>query len=313
LAISPKKHIPELLFFSLTALASFTVIIFIIGIVSVLFKESSLAIGKFGLIDFLTSTVWNPVIGKFGAATAIYGTFLTTGLALLFAIPTALGIAIFVTEISPNFLKAPIGVAIELLAAIPSIIYGMWGLFTLAPIMSKYIEPALKASFGKLPLVGFLFQGTPMGIDLLTASVILAIMVIPFTASIARDSFNLTPSVVKESAYAIGATKWEVVKNVVLPYSKLGVFGGVALSLGRALGETMAVAFVLGNNHKIATSLLDAASTITVSLANEFTEADSDIYLSSLFYLALVLFVMSFIILAIAKFFLLRAEKKYSR
>jgi len=313
LAISPKKHIPELLFFSLTAVASFTVIIFIIGIITVLLKESSLAIGKFGLIDFLTSTAWNPVTGMFGAATTIYGTFLTTGLALLFAIPTAIGIAIFVTEIAPNFLKGPIGIAIELLAAIPSIIYGMWGLFTLAPIMSKYIEPALQSSIGQLPLIGMLFKGTPMGIDLLTASVILAIMVIPFTASIARDSFNLTPSVVKESAYAIGATKWEVVKNVVLPYSKLGVFGGVALSLGRALGETMAVAFVLGNNHKIATSLLDAASTITVSLANEFTEADSAIYLSSLYYLALVLFVMSFIILAIAKFFLLKAEKKYSR
>ena len=313
MAISPKKHIPELLFYSLTAVASFTVIIFIIGIIAVLLKESSLAIGKFGLIDFLTSTAWNPVTGMFGAATTIYGTFLTTGLALLFAIPTAIGIAIFVTEIAPNFLKGPIGIAIELLAAIPSIIYGMWGLFTLAPIMSKYIEPALQGSIGQLPLVGLLFKGTPMGIDLLTASVILAIMVIPFTASIARDSFNLTPSVVKESAYAIGATKWEVVKNVVLPYSKLGVFGGVALSLGRALGETMAVAFVLGNNHKIATSLLDAASTITVSLANEFTEADSDLYLSSLYYLALVLFVMSFIILAIAKFFLLKAERKYSR
>jgi len=312
-AIAPKKNIPELLFYSLTAVASFTVIIFIIGIIAVLLKESSLAIGKFGVIGFLTSTAWNPVTGMFGAATTIYGTFLTTGLALLFAIPTAIGIAIFVTEIAPNYLKAPIGIAIELLAAIPSIIYGMWGLFTLAPIMSKYIEPALQNSIGKLPLVGILFEGTPMGIDLLTASVILAIMIIPFTASIARDSFNLTPSVVKESAYAIGATKWEVVKNVVLPYSKLGVFGGVALSLGRALGETMAVAFVLGNSHKIATSLFDAASTITVSLANEFTEADSDIYLSSLYYLALVLFVMSFIILAIAKFFLLKAEKKYSR
>jgi len=312
-AISPKKNLPELLFFSLTAVASSTVIIFIIGIIAVLLKESSLAIEKFGLIGFLTSTAWNPVTGMFGAATAIYGTFLTTGLALLFAIPTAIGIAVFVTEIAPNFLKGPIGVAIELLAAIPSIIYGMWGLFTLAPIMSKYVEPALQDTIGKLPLVGILFEGTPMGIDLLTASVILAIMIIPFTASIARDSFNLTPSVVKESAYAIGATKWEVVKNVVLPYSKLGVFGGVALSLGRALGETMAVAFVLGNNHKIATSLLDAASTITVSLANEFTEADSDLYLSSLYYLALVLFVMSFIILAIAKFFLLKAERKYSR
>ena len=313
MAISPKKNIPELFFSSLTAIASFTVIIFIIGIIAVLLKESSLAIGKFGLIDFLTSTAWNPVTGMFGAATTIYGTFLTTALALLFAIPTAIGIAVFVTEIAPNFLKGPIGVAIELLAAIPSIIYGMWGLFTLAPIMSKYIEPGLQSTIGKLPIVGILFKGTPMGIDLLTASVILAIMIIPFTASIARDAFNLTPSVVKESAYAIGATRWEVVKNVVFPYSKLGVFGGAALSLGRALGETMAVAFVLGNNHKIATSLLDAASTITVSLANEFTEADSDLYLSSLFYLALILFVMSFIILAISKFFLLKAERKYSR
>ena len=308
-----KKNYLDVLFSSLTALASFTVIIFIIGIVIVLVKESSLALGKFGLIDFLTSTAWNPVTGMFGAATTIYGTFVTTGLALLFAIPIAIGIAIFVTEIAPNFLKGPIGVAIELLAAIPSIIYGMWGLFTLAPLMSKYVEPALQNTIGKLPFLGFLFRGNPMGIDLLTASIILGIMIIPFTASIARDSFNLTPAVVKESAYAIGATKWEVVKNIVLPYSKLGVFGGAALSLGRALGETMAVAFVLGNNHKIATSLLDAASTITVSLANEFTEADSDLYLSSLYYLALVLFVMSFIILAIAKFFLLKAERKYSR
>jgi phosphate transport system permease protein len=313
LAPSRKTNVVDLLFASLTALASAAVVFFIIGIIAVLVKESSLAIGKFGVVDFLVSTAWNPVKGIFGAATTIYGTFVTTALALLFAIPTAIGIAIFVTEIAPNFLKGPIGVAIELLAAIPSIIYGMWGLFTLAPIMSRYIEPALKSTLGTLPVVGVLFQGTPMGIDLLTASVILAIMIIPFTASIARDSFNLTPPVVKESAYAIGATQWEVVKNIVLPYSKLGVFGGAALSLGRALGETMAVAFVLGNNHKIATSLFDAASTITVSLANEFTEADSDLYLSSLYYLALVLFVMSFLILAIAKIFLLKAEKKYSR
>ncbi|HET7319663.1 MAG TPA: phosphate ABC transporter permease subunit PstC [Nitrospirota bacterium] len=313
MTIFPKKNIVDLLFSALTALASFSVISFIIGIIVTLIMESRLAIGKFGVFDFLTSTAWNPVTGVFGAATTIDGTFVTTGLALLFALPTALGIAIFVTEIAPNFLKGPIGAAIELLAAIPSIIYGMWGLFTLAPIMSKYIEPALQNTLGKLPVVGILFTGNPMGIDLLTASVILAIMIVPFTASIARDSFNLTPAVVKESAYAVGATKWEVIKNVVLPYSKLGVFGGVALSLGRALGETMAVAFVLGNNHKIATSLLDAASTITVSLANEFTEADSDLYLSSLYYLALVLFVMSFIILAISKYFLLKAERKYSR
>ncbi|MFA5072764.1 MAG: phosphate ABC transporter permease subunit PstC [Nitrospirota bacterium] len=313
MAIIPKKNPLDMTFSLITAIASLSVIFIIIGIFWILIKESSLAMSKFGIIQFLTSTAWNPVLEMFGAATNIYGTFVTTALALVFAVPTAVGIAIFVTEVAPNFLKGPIGIAIELLAAIPSIIYGMWGLFTLAPIMSKYIEPALQNSLGKLPVFEILFRGTPLGIDILTASVILSIMIIPFTASIARDSFNLTPSIVKESAYAIGATKWEVIKNVVLPYSKLGVFGGVVLSLGRALGETMAVAFVLGNSHKIATSFFDAAATITVTLANEFTEADSDIYLSALFYLALVLFVLSFVILAIAKLFLLRAEEKYSR
>lgn len=313
MARTAKKNPIDNTFSVITAIASFSVVIMIIGILIILVRESSLAIQKFGVINFLTSTDWNPVTSSFGAATTIFGTFVTTLISLIIAIPVAIGIAIFVTEIAPNFLKGPIGVAIELLAAIPSIIYGMWGLFTLAPIMSKYIEPALQKSIGQVPIIGMLFQGTPMGIDLFTASVILSIMIIPFTASISRDSFNLTPSVVKESAYAIGATKWEVVKNVVLPYSKLGVFGGIALSLGRALGETMAVAFVLGNNHQITSSLFSAAATITVSLANEFTEADTDIYLSSLYYLALVLFVMSFITLAIAKFFLLKAERKYSR
>lgn len=314
MAITLKRKNPvDLVFSFITALASVTVIIFIIGIIYVLISESSLAIEKFGIVKFLSSTEWNPVKEDFGALTNIYGTVLTTFLSLLFAIPVAIGIAIFVTEIAPNFLKGPIGVAIELLAAIPSIIYGMWGLFTLSPIMSSYVEPFLKKITSGIPLVNILFQGMPMGIDILTASVILSIMIIPFTASIARDSFNLTPDVVKESAYSVGATQWEVVKNVILPYSKLGVFGGVVLSLGRALGETMAVAFVLGNNHRITTSLLDAAATITVTLANEFAEADNDVYLSSLFYLALVLFVMSFITLAIAKFFLLKAERKYSR
>ncbi len=311
--ILQKKNSIDFAFSLVTAIASFTVIILILGILVVLVRESSLALGKFGLFGFLFSTDWNPVTESFGAATTVFGTLVTTLLSLLIAIPAAVGIAIFVTEIAPDFLKGPIGVAIELLAAIPSIIYGMWGLFTLVPIMAKYIEPALQKSVGKLPLVGVLFQGTPMGIDLFTASVILSIMIIPFTASIARDSFNLTPAVVKESAYAIGATKWEVMKNIVLPYSKLGIFGGIALSLGRALGETMAVAFVLGNNHKITTSLFDAAATITVSLANEFTEADTDVYLSSLFSLALVLFVLSFIVLAVAKIFLLKAERRHSR
>jgi phosphate transport system permease protein len=308
-----RKNPVDAVFSVVTAIASFTVIIFIFGILYVLIKESAPAIGKFGIVKFLTSTEWNPVREDFGALTNIYGTVLTTVISLVIAIPVAVGIAIFVTEISPGFLKGPIGIAIELLAAIPSIIYGMWGLFTLSPIMSKYVEPFLQKIFSGVPVVGILFQGTPMGIDILTASIILSIMIIPFTASISRDSFNLTPAVVKESAYAIGATRWEVVKDVVVPYSKLGVFGGIVLSLGRALGETMAVAFVLGNNHRITTSLLDAAATITVTLANEFAEADNNIYLSSLFYLALVLFAMSFITLAIAKFFLLKAERKYSR
>jgi len=308
-----KKNPIDVAFSIITGLASLSVLVFIIGILYVLFTESAPAIEKFGVMKFLTSTDWDPVRESFGAATSLYGTAVATAIALFIAIPVAIGIAVFITEISPDFLKAPIGIAIELLAAIPSIIYGMWGLFVLAPIMADYIEPALQSTFGKVPLIGILFEGTPMGIDLLTAGIILSIMIIPFTASISRDAFNLTPGVVKESAYALGATKWEVVKNVVIPYSKLGVFGGIVLSLGRALGETMAVAFVLGNNHQITTSLLDAAATITVTLANEFTEADSDIYLASLFYLALILFVLSFITLAIAKFFLLKAERRFSR
>jgi len=308
-----KKNPIDMLFAGITAISSFVVIMLIAGIFYVLVRESWPAIEKFGVWDFITGSDWNPVTESFGALTNIFGTFVTTLLSMAIAVPIAIGIAIFVTEMCPNMLKGAVGGAIELLAAIPSIIYGMWGLFTLSPIMSDYIEPALKRITADIPLVSKLFEGPPMGIDLLTSSVILSIMIIPFTASISRDSFKLTPAVVKESAYALGATKWEVIKHIVIPYAKIGVFGGVVLSLGRALGETMAVAFVLGNNHKITTSLLDAAATITVTLANEFAEADNDIYLSSLFYLALILFVMSFITLAFAKFFLLRAERKYSR
>ena len=308
-----RKNPIDMLFACITAVASHAVILMIAGILIVLLLESWPAIERFGVVNFFFDTDWNPVTESFGAATNIYGTFITTVLSIIIAIPIAIGIAIFVTEISPDFLKGPIGGAIELLAAIPSIIYGMWGLFTLSPIMSGLIEPFLKTITQDIPVLSALFAGTPMGIDLLTASVILSIMIIPFTASISRDSFRLTPEVVKESAYALGATKWEVIKHIVIPYAKLGVFGGIVLSLGRALGETMAVAFVLGNNHRITSSLLDAAATITVTLANEFAEADKDIYLASLFYLALVLFVLSFITLAIAKFFLLKAERKYSR
>lgn len=300
----------DLLFLSFTAFTAFSVVIISLGIFVVLFKESLPAMNKFGFEGFIFSTEWDPVQEIFGAAPALIGTLITSFLSLLFAVPIAIGIAIFITEIAPSSLKGIIGTAIELLAAIPSIIYGMWGLFTLAPIMSQYIEPFLQSSLGKLPILNKLFEGTPLGVDLFTASIILSIMIIPFTASIARDSFNLTPSVLKESAYAIGATKWEVVKDVVIPYSKLGVLGGVGLSLGRALGETMAVAFVLGNLNQIPKSLFDAAATVTVKLANEFTEADKDIYLSSLYFLALLLFIMSFTILAVAKLFLLKAERR---
>jgi phosphate transport system permease protein len=313
MAMISKKNPIDMLFEGITAISSFVVIMLIAGIFYVLVKESWLAIEKFGVWDFVTGSDWNPVTESFGALTNIFGTFVTTLLSMAIAVPIAIGIAIFVTEMCPNMLKGAVGGAIELLAAIPSIIYGMWGLFTLSPIMSEIIEPALKKMTSDIPVISKLFDGPPMGIDLLTSSIILSIMIIPFTASISRDSFKLTPAVVKESAYALGATKWEVIKHIIIPYAKIGVFGGVVLSLGRAIGETMAVAFVLGNNHKITSSLLDAAATITVTLANEFAEADNDMYLSSLFYLALILFVMSFITLAFAKFFLLRAERKYSR
>ena len=305
------KKDPLDVIFRMATIASVSVVVLLIaGMFVVLFFQSRLAIEKFGFWHFVFSSQWDPVREIFGAATNLFGTAVTTVLSLALAVPVAIGIAIFLTEIAPKFLKGPIGVAMELLAAIPSIIYGMWGLFTLVPLMADHIEPALQTIFGRIPLIGILFRGTPLGIDLLTAGVILSIMIIPFAASCSRDAFCLTPPEIKESAYALGATKWEVIRHVVLPYSKLGVFGGIILSLGRALGETMAVAFVLGNNHQISSSLFNPASTITVTLANEFTEADKDIYLSSLFYLALILFVISFIVLALSKFVLQRAGMK---
>lgn len=300
----------DLVFSAVTAGASWVVLLLVAAIFIVLLIESLPSIREFGFTGFVLSSDWNPVEESFGALPSIYGTAVTTVLSLVMAVPVALGIAVFTTEIAPSFLKGLIGTAVELLAAIPSIIYGMWGLFTLAPIMGDYIEPVLQEWLGGLPVAGALFEGTPIGVDLLTASLILSIMIIPFTASLSRDAFLLTPSVVKESAYALGATRWEVIRSVVIPHARLGIFGGVVLSLGRALGETMAVAFVLGSNHEITSSLLDAAATITVTLANEFTEADTDLYLSALYHLALILFVMSFAVLAAAKFFLLRAARK---
>jgi phosphate transport system permease protein len=298
------------IFFYLTASAAYFIPILIFAILISLSLESSDAIKKFGLIKFITTSNWNPVKDVFGGAASIYGTLVTTALSLLIAAPIAIGIAIFITQICPKKLKGAFAQAIELLASIPSIIYGMWGLFTLSPIMADYIEPFLKQYLGGVPLLGIIFSGTPIGIDLLTASFILSIMIIPFITSVARDSFELVPKKLEEAAYGIGATKWEVIKDVILPYSKAGLFGGIVLGLGRAIGETMAVAFVLGNKHEIVLSLFGASSTIPVTLANEFTEADSNLYLSSLFYLALILFISSFAILALAKILVLRNTKK---
>ncbi|NOY22131.1 MAG: phosphate ABC transporter permease subunit PstC [Acidobacteria bacterium] len=292
------------IFKTMTFAAAMMVLVLIAGIFFSLVKQAVPAISKFGFFRFISTATWDPVHEVFGAAASLYGTIVTTVLAMSIAIPVSIGIAIFMTELCPNFLKSAMGTAIELLAAIPSIIYGMWGLFTLAPIMGDTVEPFLQQTIGRVPYLGSLFSGTPLGIDILTASTILSIMIIPFMASIARDTFNLTPQVLRESAYGIGATRWEVIRNVVIPYSRKGVLGGIVIAMGRALGETMAVAFVLGNKHEIAHSLLDASATITVTLANEFTEADSDIYMASLFYLAVILFVMSFLTLAAAKFLL---------
>ncbi len=297
------------LFFVLTFMSSIVVIAIVIATLIVLFAASYDAIKHFGVFNFIFSSEWNPVKKIFGGATSLYGTVITTLLSLIFAVPISLGIAIFITQVCPKSIKSIFSDAIELLASIPSIIYGMWGLFTLAPIMRKYIEPFLQHIFLNVPIMGELFRGTPLGVDILTAGLILSIMIIPFIASISRDNFELTPKELKESAYAMGSTKWEVIKDVVIPYSKIGVLSGIIIATGRALGETMAVAFVLGNDHHIHLSMLKSSTTIAVTLANEFTEADFSLYISSLFYLALILFVVSFVSLGFAKFLVKRIKR----
>ncbi|GBE08745.1 MAG TPA: phosphate ABC transporter permease subunit PstC [Gammaproteobacteria bacterium] len=262
------------------------------------------AFQKFGF-GFLTSSQWNPVTQQFGALVAIFGTLVTSAIALLIAIPVSFGIALFITQLAPAWLKHPVGVAIELLAAIPSIIYGMWGLFIFVPLFADHIQPWISGHLGNWPVVGLLFQGPPMGIGMFTAGLILAIMILPFIASIMRDVFEVVPAALKESAYALGATTWEVVWHIVLPYTRVGVVGGIMLGLGRALGETMAVTFVIGNAHKINASLFMPGSTISSTLANEFTEAVEKIYSSSLIALGLILFVITFIILALARLMLM--------
>lgn len=288
------------------------VLLLLVGILVSLLVGAWPALQKFGL-GFFTSSEWNPVTDEYGAITPMVGTLVTSLIALLIAIPISLGMAVFLTELSPNWLRRPLGTAVELLAAIPSIIYGMWGLFVLAPYLSEHVYPWVNDNLGELPLVGVLFQGPPLGIGVLTAGFILAIMVIPFITSVMRDVFNVVPQVLKESAYGLGSTTWEVVWNVVLPYTRVGVMGGILLGLGRALGETMAVTFVIGNAHNLNWSLLMPGNTISSTLANEFTEAVGDLYTSSLMALGLVLFLITFVVLAVAKAIMLRLEGREGR
>ena len=304
-----RLRVADIVFRALTRAAAIGVLIILGGVIISLIDGSVPALRAFGF-NFLFEERWNPVTEKFGALAPIYGTLITSFIAMLIAVPVGLLIAVFLTELCPIWLRRPIGIAIELLAGIPSIIYGIWGLFVFAPFLQETLQPFLIATFGNIPVLSTLFAGPPYGIGMLTAGLILAIMVLPFVTSISRDVFDAVPPVLKEAAYGIGCTTWEVVRYVVLPYTRVGVIGGVMLGLGRALGETMAVTFVIGNAQKVSPSLLAPGTTISATIANEFTEAVGDLYTSSLIALGLILFVITFIVLAIARYMLLRIERR---
>ena len=299
----------DIAFRYLTCAAAICVLLLLSGVIVSLVQGSYLALSTFGF-TFLVTDVWNPVTEKFGALAPIYGTLVTALIAMLIAVPVGLMIAFFLTELCPQWLRRPIGIAIELLAGIPSIIYGIWGLFVFAPFLQQTLQPFLIKTLGNTPVIAPLFAGPPYGIGMLTAGLILAVMVLPFVTSISRDVFDAVPPVLKEAAYGVGCTTWEVVRYVVLPYARVGVIGGVMLGLGRALGETMAVTFVIGNAHRVSASLLAPATTIAASIANEFTEAETPLYSSSLIALGLILFVITFIVLAAARYMLLRIERR---
>jgi len=299
----------DVAFRHLTRAAAVGVLLLLSAVIVSLIAGSLPAIRTFGFV-FLVSERWNPVTDNFGALPAIYGTVLTSAIAMLIAVPLGLMIAFFLTELCPPWLRRPIGIAIELLAGIPSIIYGIWGLFVFAPFLQQTLQPFLINTLGNVPVISPLFAGPPYGIGMLTAGLILAIMVLPFVTSISRDVFEAVPGVLKEAAYGVGCTTWEVVRYVVLPYARVGVIGGVMLGLGRALGETMAVTFVIGNAHRISASLLAPGTTISATIANEFTEAVGDLYTSALIALGLILFVITFIVLAAARYMLLRIERR---
>jgi phosphate transport system permease protein len=297
------------LFHQLTRAAAVGVLILLSGVIVSLIMGSLPAIRAFGF-NFLIDERWNPVTEKFGALAPIYGTVVTAFLAMLIAVPIGLLISVFLTELCPLWLRRPIGVAIELLAGIPSIIYGIWGLFVFAPFLQETLQPFLITVFGSVPVLSSLFAGPPYGIGVLTAGLILAIMVLPFITSISREVFESVPPVLKEAAYGVGCTTWEVVRYVVLPFTRVGVIGGIMLGLGRALGETMAVTFVIGNAHRISASILAPGTTISATIANEFTEAVGDLYTSALITLGLILFAITFIVLAAARYLLMRIERR---
>jgi phosphate transport system permease protein len=299
----------ERVFRSATLAAAILVLVILGGVAVSLLHGSWPALSRFGL-HFVTREIWNPVTDQFGALSAIYGTVVTSLIAMALAVPVGFGIALFLTELCPPLLKRPIGVAIELLAAVPSIIFGIWGLFVLAPVLQRHVQPWLIAHLGSLPGIGKLFMGPPYGIGILTAGFVLAIMVLPFIAATMRDVFDTVPPMLKESGYGLGATTWEVIWKVVVPHSRAGIVGGVMLGLGRALGETMAVTFVIGNAHRISTSLLAPGTTISSAIANEFTEAVGDLYTSSLIALGLLLFLITFSVIAAAQAMLRRLERQ---
>jgi phosphate transport system permease protein len=307
--IAKQQRTLDRLFYLVTQLFALTVLLALIGILISLAVNAYPAFQKFGF-GFFTTVEWDIINGEFGGAIAIYGTVVTSLIALVIAVPLSFGIAVFLTEICPKSLRRAFGTAIEILAAVPSIIYGMFGLFIFAPIFADYIQPALAATFGHIPGIGLLFTGAFNGIGILCAGLILAMMILPFIASVMRDVFEIVPPVLKESAYGIGCTTWEVVRNVVLPYTKTGVIGGIMLGLGRALGETMAVTFVIGNAHKLKASLFAPGNSIASTLANEFGEAEIGVHYSSLFLLGFALFVITFVVLASAKFMLMRMEAR---
>lgn len=309
LRIAKLQRIQDFLFHGITQFFALSVLLALLGIIVSLIINAWPALDKFGVGFFFTKE-WDIINGEFGGIIAIYGTLVTSLIALLIAVPLSFGIAVFLTELCPGPLRRPLGTAVELLAAVPSIIYGMFGLFVFAPIFADYIQPALQGTLGHIPGLGILFSGPMNGIGVLCAGLILAMMVLPFIASVMRDVFEIVPPVLKESAYGIGCTTWEVVKNVVLPYTKAGVIGGIMLGLGRALGETMAVTFVIGNAHRLSASLFSPGNSIASTLANEFGEAEIGAHYSSLFALGLALFIITFVVLAIAKWMLISMEKK---